>query len=251
MRNQGRILRFHKAHPGRTAGSELRQRTCGFAVRALLAEHRLAGAGDEFRTFFHDGQIRGKVVVENFKARFFHGRVKLARGECAGGKSEVLADGDTHGGRDDSGDCDRPVPEPGKNVLDAVGRFIGRAERTVDQALAAAQAGVDIDAVRCAERALDRAGRAMAFAGVAALAVGRPNGNNAGDFALLIGLGSSIHFRFSFLLWIFSLRKEVMSFDMSLLTYAKESIAEGIRQGLFRYANANAFSAGTLGQEQE
>jgi hypothetical protein len=42
-----------------------------------------------------------------------------------------------------------------------------------------------------------------------------------------------------------------MSFDMSLLTYAKESIAEGIRQGLFRYANANAFSAGTLGQEQE
>jgi len=196
MRDQRRIFRFDKPDPGRAAGGKLRQRADMPAVRVFLSENRMARAGDEFRPFFHDGQIRREIVVQNVKSRFSHRAVEFSGHETSRGKPKILADGHAHGRSDDADDRGILILQFGDNRVHRIRRFIRRAERTVDQTLSATQAQIRIDAVRRAEHARNGARRTMSLAGVASLANGRFDGDHAGNFPFLICFCSYVHFPF-------------------------------------------------------
>jgi len=73
MRQQFRIIIFYKFHPGRTAGSKLRQHPAG-----SYTMYQLCG-------FFGDGQVSREVDIQSIvEPRFFHRRCQFFFYPCTG-----------------------------------------------------------------------------------------------------------------------------------------------------------------------
>ncbi len=153
----------------------------------LFPEEGMSGPLDEFRSFLHDRQVRGEVVVQDHKPGFLHGAVHLARHEAAGGHAEGLADGHADRRGDDSDDGNVFVRQFCRYFVHRIHRFIRCPERAVDQALAAADTAIHIDPVCCAEHSGDGSRGTEAFAGIASLAFPGVDGDDAGNLPFPIG----------------------------------------------------------------
>ena len=137
MRKEIRIETLHEFHPTRATGGELRQ-------GSFLA--RLRYALDEFGPLLHDGDVSRVLVVPYvFEAELLQGGVHLSTHVGSRRIAEALAQGipDSRSGH---GHDDRVlVLEFGRDFVHVSDPFIDGPVRTVNQALAAVDAGGRVD----------------------------------------------------------------------------------------------------------
>lgn len=159
----------------------------------LFAEDGVTHPSKELGSFFHDGQVGGKVVVQYFKSGPPHGPVKFSGDKAAGRHAKFLADGDPYRRRNNADNRQVPRVQFRDDLVHRVDGLIGSAEGTVDQTLPAMETTFPIDAVGCSEHPLNRTRWTMTLASVAPLAAGALDGEHAGNLPLLICFGQDAH----------------------------------------------------------
>ena len=83
---------LEEVDPCRTAGGKDRQ------ADGLVALEVTGQAVQYLGSFFHDGEVGGKVRVEHVvETQFAQGIYHLARHQCAGGQIELFAQGGSYG----------------------------------------------------------------------------------------------------------------------------------------------------------
>ena len=185
MRQHVRMIRFSVLHPGRAAGSKVRERVLGHFIDfwAAFAEDPVLNLLDEFRPFFNDRLVCCAVAVVYNKAHLFESIDKLFGRKFAGFTAKLFTDGHANSGRRMRNHNAVWIIKHAFDFVDEAHLF-DSAERAGNQTLPAVNAGVIDDFMLGAEASLDGIGRAELTAGVAADALVLIDMNNAAQFPL-------------------------------------------------------------------